>query len=109
MPITGPPAGPGDEGVGPEDPQGAEEVVLPGPARPALSFPPDPDLLAQGWQARFMTDRARVKELAALYEELGLDVHVASVNPTDLREECGDCQLATQFFVILYTRDNAQP
>jgi len=65
---------------------------------------PDPELVALGWERRFMAGPSRAKEAISLYKEMGLEVHVEPVKPTDLSDDCKDCRLATNFFVTIYTR-----
>jgi hypothetical protein len=63
------------------------------------------DLLEQGWQRRFVTAGHRAVELAALYDELGFEVHLEPVRAEDLPEACTGCRAAALFhFVTLYTR-----
>ncbi len=75
------------------------------PALPDLDFPPDPVLTAQGWERRFMADPTRAQEAIQLYTELGFEVHVAEINPSELSELCGDCGLETcRAYTTIYTR-----
>ena len=70
-----------------------------------LRIEPDPTLIADGWELRFTGDARRVQEAAALYSELGFDVQALAVQPTQLNEECGDCQLiAALHFQTIYIR-----
>jgi len=72
---------------------------------PDLDFPPDPRLVAQGWERRFMADSARTAEATRLYTELGFEVHIAPIKSTELSTACGDCRLATcHTYVTVYTR-----
>jgi hypothetical protein len=72
---------------------------------PAIEFPADPELVAQGWQRRFMADPARVEESTRLYAEMGFEVREKAIDPSELSELCGDCRLATcQAYVTIYTR-----
>lgn len=75
------------------------------PALPNIDFPPDPELVAQGWERRFMADAAKAKEATHLYSELGFDVHAEPVKPAELSEACGGCRLvACRAYVTIYTR-----
>ncbi|MFQ5418916.1 MAG: hypothetical protein ACE5FD_00585 [Anaerolineae bacterium] len=75
------------------------------PLLPTLEFEPDADLVAQGWKRRFMADPVRAQEAIHMYTELGFDVHIESVKPTELSEICGDCRLATcRAYATIYTR-----
>jgi hypothetical protein len=72
---------------------------------PDLDFPPDPRLVAEGWQRRFTADAFRVREARQLYSELGFEVHLESINPAELSDVCGDCRVATCLaYVTVYTR-----
>lgn len=77
----------------------------PASALPDLDFPPDPALVAQGWERRFMADPVRAREAKRLYSELGFEVHCAQIKPAELSEVCGDCALETCLaYVTIYTR-----
>jgi hypothetical protein len=66
---------------------------------------PDPALVAQGWQRRFMADPQRLKEARALYQELGHEVLVVAVEPEELSVACGDCRVAVcHIYATIYTR-----
>jgi hypothetical protein len=66
---------------------------------------PDPALVADGWERRFIADSQRAAEAIELYTELGYEVRVESLRPEDIRDECEGCrsQAALQFKTI-YTR-----
>jgi hypothetical protein len=66
----------------------------------------DPELIAEGWKRRFITDRRRADEMVTLYRELGQDVRMEPVHG-DLGEDCGDCQLLRLQFCMVYTRNGA--
>jgi hypothetical protein len=75
---------------------------------PDIEFPADPELVAKGWQRRFMADPARVEESKQLYVDLGFEVRAEAIDPNELSELCGDCRLATcQAYVTIYTRKPA--
>lgn len=65
---------------------------------------PKPELVAQGWARRFMAGPVRTKEAVQLYQEMGYEVHLEPIIPTDLSDACQECRLATNFFVTVYTR-----
>ena len=66
---------------------------------------PDPELLAQGWERRFMADPARAGESAELYEALGYEVLTEPVKPVELPDACTDCKVVVYFsYVNVYTR-----
>jgi hypothetical protein len=69
------------------------------------NFPPDSQLVAEGWERRFMTDSERAKESTDLYTALGFDVRAEPVIPTELGAECTDCRLIVcRSFITIYTR-----
>ncbi len=75
------------------------------PAVPNLNLAPNPRLAAAGWERRFTAGHDRLEEAAALYRELGFEVHIESIEPDELSEICGDCRLATCFaYQTIYTR-----
>lgn len=66
---------------------------------------PNPELVAQGWERRFMADRVRAKESIELYESMGYEVLAEPVLPEELRDECSDCKVVVYFsFVNIYIR-----
>ena len=72
---------------------------------PNLDRPPDPQLVAEGWERRFMTQRARLAEYTDLYTSLGFDVRAEPVRSDEVDRECNDCRLILyQQIVTLYTR-----
>lgn len=71
---------------------------------PDIERPSKPELVAQGWERRFMVGAGRAKESVELYSAMGYEVHLEPVVAADLSEECQDCRLATDFFVTVYTR-----
>ena len=65
----------------------------------------NPDLIAQGWERRFISDGRRAKEMVDLYTELGYEVHLEPVDQQEFRDECEDCGIVALLkFVTLYTR-----
>ncbi len=70
-----------------------------------FDFEPDPELIAQGWERRFMTDQVRAKESIELYESMGYEVLTEPVRPAELRDECIDCKVVVYFsYVTIYVR-----
>jgi hypothetical protein len=66
---------------------------------------PDPELVAEGWERRFMADPVRARESVELYESLGYEVLTEPVKPVELPEACTDCRVVVYFsFVNVYTR-----
>jgi len=65
----------------------------------------DPQLLAEGWERRFMTDGARAREAVELYAALGYEVRAEPVRREDVADDCEDCQLLMLLqFATIYTR-----
>lgn len=72
---------------------------------PNLDRPPDPKLVAEGWERRFMTQRGRLAEYTDLYGSLGFDVRAEPVRSDEVDPECNDCRLILfRQIVTLYTR-----
>ena len=72
---------------------------------PDLDLVPDPKLIAEGWERRFMADALREEEAIQLYEELGFEVRSEAVRVDELNEVCGDCRLvACNAYTTIYTR-----
>lgn len=66
---------------------------------------PDPELVAQGWDRRFMGDGRRVKEAVELYEQTGYEVLTVPVRPAELADDCEGCRVVVAFqFQTVYTR-----
>lgn len=66
---------------------------------------PDPRLIAEGWQRRFVADGHRAQEAIELYVELGYEVHAEPIHLEDLPEACEGCRLAVLLeFKTIYTR-----
>jgi hypothetical protein len=66
---------------------------------------PDPCLVAQGWERRFIADPVRAREATAVYRSLGFEVHTEPLTPTALGTQCRDCQLvACHTYVTIYIR-----
>ena len=66
---------------------------------------PDPTLIADGWERRFITDTNRASDLIDLYSELGFEVHSEEVSPEEFNEACKECGLATLVpLLTIYTR-----
>ncbi len=65
---------------------------------------PDPQLLAEGWERRFIADLRRGEEMMKLYRDLGFEVRAEPVKPEEVGDECSDCQLLALQFRTIYTR-----
>ena len=70
---------------------------------------PDPAILADGWEPRFVADAARHREAAALYADLGFEVLSIALQLADFGAECGGCAAGCPEFSMLYTRRRPVP
>lgn len=62
-------------------------------------------LAEAGWTRRFIADPSRCEEARAVYESLGLEVHLESLAPEAPYPECADCQIAAcMTYRVIYTR-----
>ncbi len=68
------------------------------------TIPEDPELVAQGWQRRFIGDARMAKESAETYQDLGFEVRLEPIDADNLKDECGGCKIAFQAFKAVYTR-----
>ena len=72
---------------------------------PTLEFTPDPILVHEGWQRRFMADPDRAKEATQIYRQMGYEIRVEAIKPSELSSICGDCrEVACKAYVTIYTR-----
>jgi len=72
---------------------------------PDIERPPDPQLVAEGWERRFMTSAGRLAEYTELYTALGCEVRAEPIRPVEVDQECRDCVLVLhRQIVTLYTR-----
>jgi hypothetical protein len=64
------------------------------------------ELLAKGFERRFLTDEPRLSESIELYEELGFEVLLRPLAEADLSgAECTECMKASpERYRIIYTR-----
>ena len=77
----------------------------PVPRWPDFERPPDPRLVAEGWERRFMADSQRLNEFMDLYTSMGYEVRAEPVRPEEIGPECGDCRLVLcRLYFTLYTR-----
>jgi len=71
---------------------------------------PNPELLAQGWKQRNLTDPERIEEVTELYESVGFEVRAESLKASDFGSECSSCAAsACTNYVLLYTRPVSRP
>jgi hypothetical protein len=65
----------------------------------------DPDLVAAGWELRFIADGTRTPEVRELYERIGFEVRAEPLPGTDDPDECRSCQdMVRRHFHAIYTR-----
>lgn len=89
--------------LSPQEPPCVIEPVA--PRWPGFERPPKPELVALGWERRFMADGARLAEYLDLYQSLGYEVYTEKIAPDEIGAECADCRLIIcRQFVTLYTR-----
>ena len=74
-------------------------------ARAEGQIRPDPELIADGWERRFVADARRAEETMELYEQLGFEVRAEPAQAEELGDDCDDCQLLLLLqFKTIYTR-----
>jgi hypothetical protein len=71
---------------------------------PSCAFPSDPQLIAEGWERRFIADAKRAQDAIEMYGEMGHEVRLEPVNATGLSEACSGCLEAFAQFRVVYTR-----
>ena len=72
---------------------------------PYLERTPDPALVSEGWERRFMVGPDRLEETMQLYQELGFEIRQEPIKPVEFSEICQACQtLACDDYVTIYTR-----
>ena len=69
------------------------------------TIPANPQLLADGWVRRNVTDPTRVEELTELYDMLGFEVLAQKLTPDDFGPACALCtEDVCGVYVLIYTR-----
>lgn len=68
------------------------------------TLPPDPELLAEGWERRFIADARMAREALETYSELGYEVRLEPVDAEALRDECSGCTALFSQFCAIYTK-----
>ncbi len=68
------------------------------------TLPADSELVAEGWQRRFLADSRMVQEAVETYGELGYEVRLEPFNEDGLKEECSGCKALLRQFSVVYTR-----
>ncbi len=65
-----------------------------------------PDLAAEGWERRTVTDPVRIAELQDLYSSLGFETTTRGLDPSSFGEACTTCAVtACSTYVALFTRN----
>ncbi len=65
----------------------------------------DPELVAAGWERRFIADKQRADEAMELYRSLGYEVCAKPLRKEEVGPDCDDCQLVMLLnFTTIYTR-----
>jgi hypothetical protein len=65
-------------------------------------------LIGDGWEKRATYDDPRLSEMAAMYAEIGLEVHLEPFNAEN-EETCTGCmQLSPGQFKTIYTRKKSK-
>lgn len=75
---------------------------------PGCVSPPDPKLIAEGWERRFIADAQRAQDAIEMYAEMGQEVRLEPVNATGLSEMCSGCWEAFAQFSVVYTRQKSR-
>ncbi len=82
--------------------------VVEGEARRILAestLTADPELVAAGWERRFIADKQRADEAMELYRSLGYEVCAKPLRKEEVGPDCDDCQLVMLLnFTTIYTR-----
>jgi hypothetical protein len=69
---------------------------------------PEEKLIAEGWEKKATYDNPRLTEMVAMYEEIGLEVHL---EPFNAKNEDGCTGCMQQFpdpFKTIYTRKKSE-
>jgi hypothetical protein len=65
----------------------------------------DPELVAAGWERRFLAAADRVEEAVELYRSLGLEIKAEPLGPSDFGPDCQDCASEVcRSYLLIYTR-----
>jgi len=68
------------------------------------TLPPDPQLVAEGWERRFVADARMARDATDSYRELGYEVKLLPVDAESLKDECAGCKALFAQFHAVYTR-----
>jgi len=65
----------------------------------------NPELVAAGWERRYLADPARAREAVDTYGSAGFEVHLEKLAPDDFGSACVSCaQAVCASYVVVYTR-----
>lgn len=64
----------------------------------------DAELLADGWQQRFVADERMGRDAVETYGTLGYEVRLVPLNTAHLGEQCGGCEMVLKKYSVVYTR-----
>ena len=67
-------------------------------------IPPDPKLIAAGWERRYLGDSRMARNALETYQELGMEVRLEAVDPGGLPQDCSGCLVSFEDFRMVYTR-----
>ena len=62
------------------------------------------ELTARGWQRQATYDEPRLSEMAEMYQEIGLEVHLEPFHPEDEKGCAGCLAAAPDLYKTIYTR-----
>ena len=65
---------------------------------------PEEKLIREGWQKQATYDDPRLTEMAAMYAEIGLEVHLEPFNPANEKNCSGCMQTMPELYKTIYTR-----
>lgn len=71
---------------------------------PGCMSPPNPELIAKGWERRFVADAKRAQDALEMYEELGHEVRIEPITLEVLKDECHGCLVILKQLKAVYTR-----
>lgn len=70
---------------------------------------PEEKLISEGWEKMATYDEPRLSEMAAMYAEIGMEVHLEPFNAEN-EQGCSGCmQLSPGQFKTIYVRRKSRP
>jgi len=70
-----------------------------------ISVLQEPQLMAEGWERRTVTDPTRIGELEELYSSLGFETCTTEMDPDSFGDACNTCAVtACSTYLALFTR-----